>query len=205
MILKANQSFFKIRIYSYLYNQVVQLNPTDKLNLYWSSKLCGIKITFIIKSGEDDFNTEGMAWLQVCFSKSLKWSRTPGPFLSAKGWAGHDKDVCHHPFMRPITFSDFGGSGWIVQEILVWEWDLGDTWPLKSWDSLAENCKVWTGNICCLIWQVLTQPEKQQVPSTSYNRHCWLPTQSISLPALFRSKSTRIGSWWWEKYVQLKN
>lgn len=87
VILKGNQSFLKIRIDSYLYNQVVQLKPTDKLNLYWSSRLCGIKILFIIKSGDNDFNTEGMAWLHICFGKSLKWPRTPGPFLSAKGWA----------------------------------------------------------------------------------------------------------------------
>lgn len=33
VILKENELFLKIRIYSYLYNQAIPLNPTDKLKL----------------------------------------------------------------------------------------------------------------------------------------------------------------------------
>lgn len=82
-----------------------------------------------------DFNSEGMAWLHLCLSKSLVIQSTR-TILRATGGVGHDKGVGHHSFMRPIQLSDFGGLGWVIQETRL---------RMRSWRSSTSKILELTG------------------------------------------------------------
>lgn len=87
----------------------------------------------------------------ICFSQYLKWSRTPGPFLSAKGMAGHGKGVSTHSFKRPI--------------IVQWLWGLGvnhsrnTSLRMRSWRNLNSEILGFNGRkLKSKGWKYLLSP-----------------------------------------------